>query len=43
VLAYLNALNQGDPALQWRLLQVNAAGGEGGGLMTAVFILPLPP
>jgi hypothetical protein len=41
VLAYLNALNQGDPALQWRLLQVNATGGEGGQSMTAVLALQM--
>jgi hypothetical protein len=41
VLAYLQALNQGDPALQWGLLQVNAV--AGGGLMTAVFTLQIKP
>jgi hypothetical protein len=42
VLAYLNALNQGDPALQWRLVQVNAVGGDGG-LMAAVLALQIKP
>jgi type II secretory pathway pseudopilin PulG len=42
VLAYLQALNQGDPALQWRLLQVSSGGGDGV-LMTAVLVAALGP
>ena len=41
VLAYMQALNQSDPALQWSLLQFNVA--AGGGLMSAVFALQSKP
>lgn len=40
VLAYLSALNQGDPALQWSLLQINVAGE---GRMSAALVLNARP
>lgn len=41
VLAYMQALNQGDPELQWGLLQVDAK--AGGGQLTAAFALQIKP